>query len=449
MPLIETVTYPDMLTPYELEEAAEHIRFLNRSTGKVRTGIGSGREDVNVSCKGGTRVELKGVAHNKWIPQLSHNEAFRQWALLHIREELNKRNLKSDEWKIQTTPLSFIKLGSKYEPIVAAKKARQAIHAVNLPGFKGILSHFTQPGMCFANEITDRLKVIACLEKPNMTHSEEITDINTGIDYPTIKKLLQAGEQDAQIVFWGPDEDVETALETIEERCQMAMDGIPRETRKGFEDGTSIFERVLPGADRMYPDTDSAPIPLEEKQINELRKVIPPTIDHRINQLNQWKIPADCHTFLLKKNLVYLIEDIENQLGVAHRTSGTFFGHYLKFLEGQIDVHKDFHYGLMMNLFSFIREEELDINIAKPMLRVLMEHPNMDMISILTSIKFKRRTQETLLAPVDFLFQKFREITKSERPGAVNDWLMGQIRNQALGNISLSELRTMVQHEIK
>ncbi|MDX2415295.1 MAG: hypothetical protein QNK33_08910, partial [Bacteroidales bacterium] len=82
MPLIETVTYPDMDTPWELAEAAEYIRYLNRSTGKVRTGIGAGREDVNVSCRGGSRVEIKGVAHNLWIPRLSHIEAFRQYALL-------------------------------------------------------------------------------------------------------------------------------------------------------------------------------------------------------------------------------------------------------------------------------------------------------------------------------------------------------------------------------
>ncbi|HKL37841.1 MAG TPA: hypothetical protein VJ876_03035, partial [Bacteroidales bacterium] len=100
MPLIETVTYPDMFTPDELREAAEYIRFLNRSTGKVRTGIGSGREDVNVSCRGGTRVELKGVAHNKWIPELSHNEAFRQWALLFIKEQLHEQAGQPDQWEM-------------------------------------------------------------------------------------------------------------------------------------------------------------------------------------------------------------------------------------------------------------------------------------------------------------------------------------------------------------
>ncbi|MFW6137017.1 MAG: Glu-tRNA(Gln) amidotransferase GatDE subunit E, partial [Candidatus Aminicenantaceae bacterium] len=78
MPLIETVTYPDFINPDEVREGAETIRFLNRSTGKVRTGIGTGREDVNVSCRGGSRVEIKGVAHNRWIPELTHNEVFRQ-----------------------------------------------------------------------------------------------------------------------------------------------------------------------------------------------------------------------------------------------------------------------------------------------------------------------------------------------------------------------------------
>src|SRR6056297_1166113 len=106
MPLIETVTYPDMLTPDELREGAEYIRFLNRSTGKVRTGIGSGRGDVNVSCEGGTRVELKGLSHNKWIPELSHNEAFRQWALLHVREKLAKKVDKPEKWNIQYEQLN-------------------------------------------------------------------------------------------------------------------------------------------------------------------------------------------------------------------------------------------------------------------------------------------------------------------------------------------------------
>ncbi|MCK4718417.1 MAG: Glu-tRNA(Gln) amidotransferase GatDE subunit E, partial [Thermoplasmata archaeon] len=101
IPLVETVTYPDMKTPAEVAEAAHYIRFLTRSTGKVRTGIGAAREDVNVSIRGGTRAEIKGVAHISYIPELVHNEAFRQKSFLEIRDELLARMPDWQDWKIQ------------------------------------------------------------------------------------------------------------------------------------------------------------------------------------------------------------------------------------------------------------------------------------------------------------------------------------------------------------
>lgn len=121
MPLIETVTAPELFTPDELREAAEYIRFLNRSTGLVRTGMGAGREDVNVSCRGGSRVEIKGVAHNKWIPELSHNEAFRQWALLHIKKLLLERITK-EKWQAKYMELDPHEFKFTYLPLVECKR---------------------------------------------------------------------------------------------------------------------------------------------------------------------------------------------------------------------------------------------------------------------------------------------------------------------------------------
>ncbi|MGB3863791.1 MAG: Glu-tRNA(Gln) amidotransferase GatDE subunit E, partial [Candidatus Aminicenantaceae bacterium] len=172
MPLIETVTYPDFVNPDEVREGAEYIRFLNRSTGKVLTGIGSGREDVNCSCKGGSRVEIKGVSHNKWIPELTHNETFRQWALLHIRELVNKRIKNGKNWKIHCKRMNFTDFDIDYAPFAHARTNKYKFVGVNLPGFKEILSHFTQPGKIFADEISDRIKVIACIERPHLIHSE-------------------------------------------------------------------------------------------------------------------------------------------------------------------------------------------------------------------------------------------------------------------------------------
>ena len=441
MPLIETVTYPEMMNPDEVMEAADYIRFLNRSTGKVRTGMGAGREDVNVSCKGGTRVEIKGVAHNKWIPELTHVEAYRQWALLAIRDILKKSVKNQKDWKINYEYLDFDMFDISYGPIKEAKDRNEKIVAINLPGFAGVMSHFTQPNVVFANEIKDRLKVIACLEKPNMVHTEDFNPIITDLDKELIAPMLKAAEGDAQIIIWGPEEDMETALDVIEERCKMAFEGVPEETRKSFVDGTTIFERVLPGADRMYPDTDSAPIPLAGEYIDKLEKGLPVEVVERFKQLKKWKIPADTYHFILKNNLVPLIERIVKDLKIDAKFVGTFLGHKVKNIEGRYNKGAEFEYDLVYNLFAFLKKEKLNMNLAKSMLIHLYQHPQMELSSVLSEMKYKKRTKAELVAPIGFLKEKYKEIGNNKSAETETDWVMGELRKHALGNIDLTELR--------
>ena len=108
-----------MSNPDEVKEANDYIRFLNRSTGKVKTGIGAGREDVNVSCRGGSRVEIKGVSHTRWIPELTHNECFRQWALLMIRDIIKSRVADPKAWKVSHIMVENFK--TDFKPMVDAK----------------------------------------------------------------------------------------------------------------------------------------------------------------------------------------------------------------------------------------------------------------------------------------------------------------------------------------
>ncbi len=445
MPLIETVTYPEMFTPDELKEAAEYIRFMNRSTGRVRVGSGAGREDVNVSCKGGTRVEIKGVSYNKLIPELSHNEAFRQWALLNIKSKLNNSVENPSKWKIQHQEIDYRDFDLKYEPITNGLIDKYRIIAVNLPNFKGILSHFTQPGKIFANEISDRLKVVACIEKPNMVHSEDLEPKIIDDNFNKIKEILNSGENDAQIIFWAPEEDIPTALETIEERCQMAFEGVPQETRKSFLDGTTIFERVLPGADRMYPDTDSAPIPIENDYIDELSTRLPSEVIDRYNQLVKWEIPEDTHTFIFRNNLYPLIEKIIKDLKIKPKLIGTFIGHKLKFVEGHYTSADKFEYSKIYDLFKFLINKKLDIQLSKKMLPIVYQYPKMDFDSILTSINFKRVPQEDILSKIPFLKQKFSEIRISSDNKVANNWIMGELQKTAIGNIAPDKLAKAIE----
>lgn len=450
MPLIETVTHPDCLTPDELREAGEYIRFLNRSTGKVRTGMGAARQDTNVSCEGGTRVEIKGVSHVKWIPELSHNECFRQWALLNIRKLLLEKVKNPAKWEMKHVTIDPREVGIENELVMSYVDEGYKVIAICLPQFKGILSHFTQPGKCFANELSDRLKVIAGIEKPNITSSEDLDIPIDTKDLDILSRTLNVSDDDAIVLIWGIESDIPTALEVIQERCNMAFEGVPRETRRPLPDGTTLFERVLPGADRMYPDTDSAPIPLEQSYIDKLSQNLPLDIADRYKQMQDWNIPSDAYTYLLKKNLIPVIEQLV-KLGVSGRFAGTFLGHKLKFVEGKLVKHNDFNYNRIVEMFEFLNKQKLQPSIAKMMLPTIYQHPNMDFNSVLTSLNFKRRTKEEMLAPIDYLLEKFREIrvSKNDSPIIALNWVMGQLNRQALGNVDLKDLHKSIEKKLE
>ncbi|MDO9391980.1 MAG: Glu-tRNA(Gln) amidotransferase subunit GatE [bacterium] len=444
MPLIETVTYPDMKNPDEVKEACDYIRFLNRSTGKVRTGIGAARQDVNVSCTGGTRVEMKGVSHTKWIPLLTHNECFRQWALLKIRDLLKDRVKQPKDWKMASEPLK--PLSGKLE----SPRARELfsngnkVMAVNLPGFHGILSHFTQPGKCFADDFSERLKVIACIEKPNMTSSESLDPMLSDKDWDQVRTLLRSSDGDAQLVFWGPEADIKTGLETIDERCRLAFTGVPNETRKVFEDGSTIFERVLPGADRMYPDTDSKPIPLEDARIEEIRRMVPSEVADRYRQLKDWGVPEDCYTYLFVRNLYPVIEKIVKELGQDPKTMGGIFGQLLKNIEGHYQRSPDFSYDRIYDLYKYVKDSKLDAEIVKTMLPVVYQYPKMDFDSVLVNLEFKRFSKDEVVSKIPFLKDKYKSIKTSKLPASEKHWIMGQLRKMAVGNVTLSTLIDLI-----
>lgn len=444
IPLIETVTYPDLLTPHEVMEAGQVIRFINRSSGKVRVGIGSGRQDVNVSIAGGTRVEIKGVSHIKWLTKLTHIEAFRQKALLEIKDTLLKRVIDPKKWQPTFKHLSFDVSDIEYPPIKEAMDKGWKLIACNLPEFKGILSYFMQPGKTFAHELEQRLKVIACIEPPNMVHSE---DMNPVFNEDMLKKrssLLQSKKNNAQIVFWVPEEDVNTAIETIEERCQLAFLGVPNETRKSLDDCTTIFERVLPGADRMYPDTDSAPIPVPDEDIEQIRKVLPVDLDKRMVQLKKWNVPQDCYHYILRNDLMPLIETIIQEQEISPKWLCTFFGHTLKHIEGQYHPSTSFDYSLVLDLIYYLRKSCIHLDILPDAATTLYQHPQMEFDSIIKLIEYSHKNKKEIISNIPSLHRMFTEIGISKNTESEHNWIMGQLRPLACGNMPLNELSKIV-----
>ncbi len=283
MPLTEMVTEPELLTPLELQAGGRLLARIARSTGKVLRGPGAARQDVNVSVAGGRRVEIKGVHHHRNLPLLVHTEAFRQLNLLRIRSELERRAVKKEAltipapglpWEVSPLVLdvSGVLKNSHYQPVRQAVQRGEVAAAVRLPGFGGLLVHPTQPGVTFARELADRVRVIACpVHHPFMTHSDLGAESLSSQQWSQLARAVGAGSGDAIVVVWAPTDDAATAAREVLLRAQDALAGVPAETRQAFPDGTSGFERILPGADRMYPDTDTPPLPIPDALVAEVR----------------------------------------------------------------------------------------------------------------------------------------------------------------------------------
>lgn len=294
MPLIETVTGPDMRTPIEVAEVAQICRRLVRSTGRVRTGIGAGREDVNVSVTGGTRIEIKGVSRIVSIPLLTYNEAMRQWNLLRLREELKRRGITEKSFKSKTENVTKILRKTRYQPIQNAVEQGMKINCVLLQGFKGLLRWQTQTDTYFSREISDRVRVVACLTTlPNIIHSDSSGDTIAASEWQNIKKQIGGKDDDTLVLVWGDEQDANTGAQEIIIRAKEATIGIPSETRQAFRDGTNGFERILPGPNRMYPDTDLPPKRIEDVRLEKLRLTLPNRIWENEKWYRKLKIPTD------------------------------------------------------------------------------------------------------------------------------------------------------------
>ncbi len=77
IPLVEIVTAPDIKTPEQAKMVALKIGEILRSC-KVRRGIGTIRQDVNVSIRGENRVEIKGMQDMRIFLDVIKNEIERQ-----------------------------------------------------------------------------------------------------------------------------------------------------------------------------------------------------------------------------------------------------------------------------------------------------------------------------------------------------------------------------------
>jgi glutamyl-tRNA(Gln) amidotransferase subunit E len=251
IPLIEVATDPDIRSPEEAQEVALALGLLLRSTGSVKRGLGTIRQDVNVSIKGGAIIEIKGFQQLDMLATLVELEAQRQEKLLEIRDILKTRGVSPEDIKPKLVDITTIFEKSESKVIKKAMKSGGVVYAVRLPGFASLIGIEVQPDRRLGTELSDYAKFWGGVG--GIFHTDELPKYGiTDTDVSKFKKLVKAKEQDAVVLVASSKEECKDALEAVVDRARVALEGVPAETRTPLPDGTSKYARPRPGSSRMY-----------------------------------------------------------------------------------------------------------------------------------------------------------------------------------------------------
>ncbi|MCX8194545.1 MAG: Glu-tRNA(Gln) amidotransferase subunit GatE [Candidatus Micrarchaeota archaeon] len=269
IPLVEIATAPDLKSGKEAQEAALAIGQLLRKTGVVQRGLGSIRQDLNVSIPGGARVEIKGVQDLSMIAKTIETEARRQQALLEIASEISAR-LEGRKIEPAIFDLTEIFQSTACQVLAKAIKNKNKVLALPLPSLAGLLGKEISPNRRFGTELSDYARSMGV---SGIFHSDEdLAKYGFSEDeLAELKVALSIGQKDAFVLAAGEAKKAQAALFKVADRINSPS--LPGETRRANPDGTSTYLRPLPGKARMYPETDLPPVPITLKMLEEAARI--------------------------------------------------------------------------------------------------------------------------------------------------------------------------------
>jgi len=281
IPLIEITLAPMKFKKKETEKIALTLGRLMRTTGKVARGIGTIRQDVNISIDGKNVIEVKGVQQLDILTDIIEFENQRQSNLIKIKEELIERGIKEDNFNVKSTEITNIFNNTNSKLIKKVLENNGKIIAIKAPKFRGLIGKEDYKGTRLGRDISSLVKFFGF---GGIFHSDELP--NYGITEDECKRVtdkLENEKDDGFIILIGNTENMDVAVKSIQNRLLQCIIGIPAETRMPTEDGMTNFMRPRPGSARMYPETDIIPVKIHEEKRIAIKKSLPRSYEEQID----------------------------------------------------------------------------------------------------------------------------------------------------------------------
>jgi glutamyl-tRNA(Gln) amidotransferase subunit E len=294
IPLVEIALEPITGSPEELMQVALSMGRLLRSSKRVTRGLGSIRQDVNISVNDGGVVEVKGVQQLDQLIRVIKYEMLRQHGLILIAQKLKKERRVNEIGVgdriedvtdiLRNSSSKIVKRSLACDEGVDDDNRKGVFKAIRVKGFAGMIRFEPYPEIRIGKQLSELVRFYGL---GGIFHSDELP--NYGISEEEViaisKRLEMAADVDAFVIIGGVRDRVEFAVESIIRRLKMALIGVPSETRSATLDGKTIFSRPRPGAARMYPETDIPPIQINNSVIDSLIDKVPKSWDENVNTL--------------------------------------------------------------------------------------------------------------------------------------------------------------------
>lgn len=448
IPLIEIATAPEISTPEEAEKVALALGRVLRTTRKVRRGLGTIRQDLNISINGGALTEVKGVQELDLVAPVIEMEVRRQLGLLQIASELKKRGVDVGSLSEEFVDVSEVFETTKCKVVRTALEKGGTALALRLTGFSGLLGRELVHGLRLGTELSDHAKFWGRVGW--LFHSDELPAY--GITMEEVLKLKEAtGAKAEDVVVLIADEEQAAldALRAVLERARAAVRGVPSETRAAQPNGITHFSRPRPGAARMYPETDVPPVVIDPHRLQRIRERLPPPPEVKLGQLmKDYDLNERVASQILSSEYTDLFERAAKDTTISPSFLAATLVETTKSLRREGVEVSNLTEETIYDVFKVVDSGQAAKEVIPDILTWLARNPSKPVQEALRSLGLETLSQEELEAVVARVVEENKKLI-DERGASALSPLMGTLMRELRGKVDAKRLSELLQRRIK
>ncbi|MBU2577036.1 MAG: Glu-tRNA(Gln) amidotransferase subunit GatE [Nanoarchaeota archaeon] len=273
----------------------------------------------------------------------------------------------------------------------------------------------TGPHMHTPEEIKEAaLKIGEILRACNVKRGIGTIRQDVNISIKGSKRVEIKGFQDTKMMIKTIDKEIERQLECIKEKsCK-------NEVRGALPDGTSKFQRPMPGAARMYPETDVPLLKISRELIDEVNKNLPKLSSEHRAFLDEFGLNEELVKLVLKRNKVEdfktLIQEYNNPNLVAKML--TLFQQ-----KKEIEVDK------LEEILEAVAKKKISENDVKTIMQKIVQGKSLEEASEKADIDLKSEAKKII----------------KEKPGLSQGAYMGLLMGKFKGQVSGKEVSDVLR----